>query len=154
MSIVLFPATYDGTPLESVSGGLVRMAIGLVRGLDDSPEVRGDDTTIPGTAGRVPRNRVWDHRTIELEGFIGGVGVSESAQRADMRSLLEDLRTLFDPTRSPATLSIELEHGGTATISARPLNMLCPATVASVRERISIALEAVEDDWEVTPGGS
>lgn len=154
MSIVLFPATYDSTELEQVSGGLVRMAIGLVRGLDDSPEVRGSDTVIPGATGRVPRSRVWDRRVIELAGFIGGVGTSETAQRADLRALLEDLRELFDPTRSPATLSIELEDGGTATISARPVNMLCAATIASVREQVSIELEAVDADWQVTLGGS
>lgn len=152
--IVLFPATYAGTDLQDIAeGGMVRMAIGLVRGLDDGPEVRGVDTVVPGSAGRIPRSRVWDHRTIELEGFVGGAGASEAVQRADMRSMLEALRTLFDPTRAPASLVIGLEDGGTATISARPLNMLCPATIASVRERVNIELEAVEDDWEVVPGG-
>ena len=154
MSLVLFPATYDGTSLVQVTSSVPRVVIGLVGGLDDSPEVRGDDTTIPGAAGKVPRDRVWDHRTIELEGFIAGVGATHAAQAADIRSLLETLRTLFATTRSPATLSIELEDGGSATISARPLNMLCPASVDTVRATVNIQLLAVEADWDVTLGGS
>lgn len=155
MSIVLHAATYASSALvEVIEDGLVRQAIGLIRGLDDAPEVRGEDTTLPTATGQVPRNRVWDHRTIELQGFIAGVGASEAEQRADLRALLESYRTLFDPTRSPATLSIELEDGGTATISARPLDLTCPASVASVRAVVSITLLAVEADWDVTLAGS
>lgn len=155
-SIVLFPATYDSTSLVEVDSGtsMVRQAIGLVRGFDDTPEVRGSDTVIPGATGMVPRDRVWDHRTIELDGFIGGVGATEAEQAVDLRSLLEEYRALFDPTKSPATLTIGLEDGGTASISARPLNMMCPVDGPTMRARVNVVLLAVDGEWEVNPGGS
>lgn len=154
MSIIAFAATYDSVPLEVVESGQPRYLIGLVRGLDESPEVRGSDTIIPGTAGRIERNRVRDRRVIELRGWVMGTGVSESAQRADMRTAFEELRTLFDPTRSAATLSIELEDGGTATISARPINLVTDEPVVATRREVSIELEAVDADWVITPATS
>lgn len=154
MPLVLFPATYAGTNLVELSSGVPRKVIGLISGLDDTPEVRGSDTVIPGSTGQVPRNRIWDHRRIELAGFIAGVGASNAAQVADIRAILEEFRTLFDPTRSSATLSIGLEDGGTATIAARPVNMLVPATIDTIRAQVSIVLEAVEGEWDVTVGGS
>jgi hypothetical protein len=153
MALVLYAATYDGVDLVTVVGGMPRMLIGLVRGLDDAPEVRGTDTIIPGAAGRVPRTRVRDRRVIELAGPVGGVGATHAAQAADMRAALEELRTLFDPTRDPATLVVALEDGGTASINARPVNLLLDEPVVPTMRRVSVELEAVEGAWVITPGG-
>jgi hypothetical protein len=153
VGLVLYAATYDGVSLVTVVAGMPRMLIGLVRGLDDAPEVRGSDTIIPGAAGRVPRTRVRDRWVIELAGPVGGVGTTHAAQAADVRAALEELRTLFDPTRDPAALSVELEDGGTAVISARPVNLLLDEPVVPTMRRVSIELEAVEGPWVITPGG-
>lgn len=152
--MIVFGATYDGTLLVTTVGNVPRIVLRCVRGLDDAPEVRGEDTVIPSAEGRVPRNRVWDRRVIELYGFVAGTGASETAQRADVRSALETLRTLFDPTGDPATLVVTLEDGSTATISARPINMVLDDGRIPTYREVSVELEAVEDDWVVAPAGS
>ena len=154
MSLVLFAATYDGEALEEVIDGAPRKLIGLVSGLDDSWEVRGEDDIVPGTSGRNPRNRLRDRLPILLEGSLLGVGTTAAEQHGDVRAAGEELRVLVDPTRDPASLVVALEDGGTATISARPLNVAAgPPTLAAVRS-VSIQLEAVEDDWTVDVAGS
>jgi hypothetical protein len=139
-------ATYDGTPLVTTSGGQWRLLFRCVRGLYDSPEVRGADTVIPGLPGRVARDRVRDRRVIELDGHVLGVGASDADQRADVEAALETLRTLFDPTRDPATLSIATSTGAT-TIAARPLSLLVDDGHIPVYRRVSVELEAVGADW-------
>lgn len=151
---VTMGATYDGTPLVTFVGGEARMLIRCIRGLDESPRVRGVDTVIPTAPGRVARNRVYDGRIIELQGPVMGTGATEAEQRADMRAALEELRDLFDPTSSPSVLIIALEDGGTATITARPVNMVTgPDSIPTWRE-VSIELEAVGADWLIAPAVS
>jgi len=150
MSWVTLAANYDGTPLVSDVSNEPRLLIRLVRGLDEAPEVRGVDTIIPGSAGRIARARVWDRRVIELGGLIMGTGTTDAEQLEDTRAALEELRVLFDPTRQPATLIITLEDGGTATITARPVNMVVGPDEVPQRREVSIELEAVDEDWVVT----
>ena len=154
MSIVTLAATYNGTDLCTDVSGEPRFIIRLIRGLDESPEVRGKDTVIPGTAGRTARNRVWDRRVIELSGWVMGTGATEEAELADTREALETLRALFDPTNAPASLVIELEDGGSATITARPINMAVGDDDVPMRRQVSIELEAVGADWVIVEGGS
>lgn len=152
--IVTFGATYDGTDLVTNSSGAPRIMLRCVRGLDDSPEVRGSDVIVPGLAGRIAMDRKRDRRLIELAGWIMGTGSTESAQRADIRSALESLRTLFDPARSPATLIVTLEDGGTASITARPVNMAMADDPIPTYRQLSVELEAVGDDWVIAPATS
>lgn len=139
-------ATYDGTSLVTTSGGQYRLIFRCVRGLYDTPEVRGRDTVIPGLAGRTVRNRVRDRRVIELEGHVFGVGATDAAQQADAEAALGSLRTLFSPTRAVANLGIATSTG-TQTISARPLNMVVDEGETPVYRHVSVELEAVGADW-------
>jgi hypothetical protein len=152
MSLVTLGATYDGTPLLAFASGRLRLIIRLIRGLDESPTVRGEDTVVPGTPGKVPRARVWESRTIELEGEIIGTGADLAAELADIRAALESFRSLFDPTDDPKVLVIELEDGGTATISARTVNLALSddVEIGPTWRRVNIELEAVEGDWVIT----
>jgi hypothetical protein len=61
---------------------------------------------------------------------------------------MNTLRSLFDPTRAPAVLSVTLETG-TATISARPVNMVVSDIPDPVVRVVSIELEAVGADWSI-----
>lgn len=149
MSIVTLGATFDGTALVTIIGGQPRIMLRCVRGLDDSPEVRGTDTIVPGLAGRIVRSRVRDRRVIELAGWVMGTGTTEADQREDVRDALEELRALFDPTRTPATLLLELEDGGFATISARPLSTVMGDDPIPTYRALSVELEAVEADWTI-----
>lgn len=142
--------SYDAVSLNTLVGTERRLTFWLVRGLDDPPEVRGADTTIPGTAGRTPRNRVRDRRTIEIQGWVRGTGATDALRADDFRDAMEELRALFSPTRAAATLIVGLEDGTrTATITARPLPTAIigykPVPAASV----SYELEAVGADWVI-----
>jgi len=154
MPLVEFAATFDSTALVEMVGGNPRKLIGLVRGLDESWEVRGADDVIPSVHGRNPRDRKRDRLVIELAGDIMGIGATDDEQRADIRVCWEELRTLFDNTAAPATLEVVLEDGGTATIEARPVNIIPGPLTLAVARAVSIELEAVGDAWDVTPGGS
>jgi hypothetical protein len=142
--------TYDGTDLQDANPGWL---FELVRGLNETPDVRGVDLVVPARAYRSVRNRVADQMPIELQGHVMGVGADEDAQRADFRGLVNDLRTLFDPTREPADLVATLEDGSTATISARPLPGMVWDQVVPSYGRVSIQLQGLSD-WTITSAGS
>ena len=143
--------SYNGTSLNTFSSAQPRLVFQVVRGLDDTPEVRGKDTVIPGTAGRTARSRVRDRRVIEIEGWVLGVGATHSAQTDDFRDAMETLRTLFDPTASAATLIVALEDGArSASISCRPVNMLVNYEGLSVGARVNVELEAIGSDWSIS----
>lgn len=149
-SIVYNGVTYGGTSLVSFVGSQVRFAFRVVRGLDDTPEVRGTDTIIPSAAGRVARNRVRDRRVIELQGLVVGTGSTDAAQVDDFRDAMETLRDLFDPTDAAKTLIVSLEDATrTATISARPINMVVGSDAIPILREVSVELEAVGADWVI-----
>lgn len=146
-----FGATFNSTSLVTTVGTQWRIVLQCIKGLDDSPSVRGEDTIIPGTAGRTARVRVRDRRIIELAGWVFGTGSTDAAQTDDLRDALEELRTLFDPTDDPQTLVIDLEDGTrTATITARTRNMAVAREDLIVARKVSVELESVSStDWVV-----
>lgn len=146
MAGIAFPATFDGTSLDTDVSGVPRFRIRLVSGYFEAWTVRGADTVIPGAEGRTARDRVRDTLPIELFGYVMGTGSTEAAQRADLEDAMLTLRSLFDPASAPATLTIGLPSG-TASITARPLGiMVGNDRIPSFRE-VSITLEAVDADW-------
>ena len=146
MAGIALPVTYDGTSLDTDVSNVPRFRIRLVSGYFENWAVRGTDTVIPSAGGRVARDRVRDVLPIELFGYVMGTGATETAQRADLEDAMATLRSLFDPEREPATLTITLASGS-ASITARPLSiMVGPDRIPSFRE-VSITLEAVGDDW-------
>lgn len=154
MSYVTLAATFDSTSLVTTSDGYPRLMFRCVRGLDDLWATRGRDSVLPGTAGRVSRSRKRDTLTILLEGWVFGVGTSNAEQLADFRAAKETLRTLFASDRDAATLSVVLEDGGTATITARPVNIAWGPDTVPIFQEASVELLAVGDDWDVTLAGS
>lgn len=147
----LYPVqSFDGTPLNTSSGGQVRIALWVQRGLWDLPNVRGRDTILPGSAGRVARNRVLDYRTIELGGFVMGIGATAAAQKADIQAAMQELAALFDPTLSPRVLKVGLEDGASfARINARGLNLVTVEPFEPVYRPLSIELEAIDPVWQI-----
>jgi hypothetical protein len=156
MPVVERGVTYRGTSLVEFVSDVPRIVLRCVSGLDSGPQVRGVDTLIPSAAGMVPRNRVRHIRRIVLEGFVMGTGADHDAQRADFRDAIEEMRDLFDPTLSAGTLIVDLEDGGTATISARtmPEEPEWGEDSLPTYRALSVELEAVGDDWVITPAGS
>lgn len=150
-------ATYDGEPLLTFVGTQPRLIIWLINGLDSGAEYRGEDTIIPGVAGRTARNRVRDRRVIELTGYVIGTGDNEDEQMDDLRTAIEELRALFDGAMSTAkVLVIDLEDGGQAVIGARTVNWSVVQTEDPVIRALSAELEAIGGDWaiDLSPVGS
>lgn len=144
--------TFAGTSLNTISSTAPRLTFWLVRGLDDSFEVRGRDTIIPGTAGRTSRTRVRDRRVIEIEGFVAGVGASQAIQTDDFRDVMEVLRALFSPTAAAGNLVVLLEDEvRSATISCRPLPTMTTIYHGDTAATLSVEFEAIGADWALTP---
>src|SRR5687767_13721371 len=99
--IGVIPLTYKATDLQASN---YTIFLQIVRGLDENADVRGQDTIIPGTAGRTARNRVADVRRIELRGWVAGTGATETAARSSFRTLVKSLQTLFSPTAAAGNL--------------------------------------------------
>src|SRR5689334_19818953 len=106
-SVAVVGLTYDSEDIQTIPG----LFLEIVVGLNETPSVRGVDTTIPTAPGRVPRARVADTLRIELRGFVAGSGSGESGDRAAFATLRQTVRTLFSPTRAPADLVATLEDG-------------------------------------------
>lgn len=152
MAIVTRGATFSGTDFVQVVGGQVRIALRCVAGGPESGgRVRGVDTIIPSASGRSARNRVYDGRTITLEGWVAGTGATYDDQLADFIAAQLQIVAAFDPTASPDTLEIDLGNGSIASIEARtlPEEPMWGDDSNPIYRELSIDLEAVGDDWLV-----
>ncbi len=146
--IVTHHVTYRGTDLVTLSSGQLRLCFRLTRGLYGGEDVRGVDVTVPGLAGRISANRLYDRRMLEVEGFVQGVGASEAARLADFETAMSAVMALFDPKLAAGSLVVGLQGGGSKTISARTL----PETVEGEdripgRLDLGFRLEAIGADW-------
>ena len=135
--------SYAATQLQAVANG---RHLDIVRGLSEAPEVRGGDLIVPGLAGRITRNRINDIVQIELRGFVTNDPTVAGSLLASYRTQVRAWRTLFSPTRTPAALVCWLEDGATATITARPLNVIWAEQVQSLIATVSVELEGY-GDW-------
>ena len=75
-AVAVIGLTFSGTDLQTSDFGIF---LEIVRGLNDSPAVRGVDLIVPSRAGRVVRNRVGDVLTIGLHGYVMGNGDAATA---------------------------------------------------------------------------
>jgi FlaG/FlaF family flagellin (archaellin) len=115
----------------------------LVSGYFEPSNVRGVDTVIPASDGRVVRNRVVDDRTIRLEGYVQGSSAS------NWNSNTAALFTALDPT-STHTLTIGTGYLGVAspkTITVRFVNAVGGQIVAQTYQPWNIELESVDPEW-------
>lgn len=136
---------YDSVDLQRSDLGIFCR---IVKGLNETPTVRGTDTIIPSAAGRMEGLRVNDVLAIELECTVQADASETTAdgQMASFRANQRTLRTLFAPDRGRAELIASLEDGTIVSISALPLNIIGPESVTSMISKTSVALEGY-DDW-------
>ena len=151
--VAIIGLAYDATDLQESS---LDIFLTITYGLNESYEVRGKDVLVPGADGMVPRPRRPHSHKILLAGHVRGSGADQAAQRADYRTNMRTLRTVFDPARSPADLVAELEDGSTWTITARPVSpgILAAERIPSEWADVSIELLSVAPDWTVEEAGS
>lgn len=142
--VAVVALTYDGDDIQESDLGI---HLEIIAGLDDSPDIRGVDVTVPYLDGKVVQPRRFDHRRILLEGIVQGVSNDASSARADYRANRRALSVLFDNTRLPATLRAVLEDGDITRIEARPLSIIVVEVVPGYVGTVSVELEAVSE-WE------
>jgi hypothetical protein len=138
--------TYDLTDLQSSD---LRRYLKVVRGLWETPSVRGSDTVVPALAGRAEGRRVNDLLSIELRGWVrADPAVDDDHEDAvdSVQAHLLTLRALFASDRERADLVATLRDGTNLTISARPLNMITTEVIEGYWYNLSIELEGY-DDW-------
>lgn len=138
----------DGVDLTRSDGKLL---FRVTRGINEVPEVRGQDTIVPSLNGRIPRSRRLDRHVIEAEGLVMGAGATEALQWTDFRSLMDSLVDLMNPVQDPYNIAITVEDGTTRTITARPLNLVSgDDDIPSYRE-VTLQWESVDAaDWGVS----
>lgn len=123
----------------------------IVRGLNESPKVRGTDSIVPALAGRIEGLRINDVLVIELSVVVqpdGGLDDGQD-QRESFRTNQRYVRTLFRPDRARAQLLVVLEDGTQLFVDARPINAIWRELVPSVAAVASIELEGYGDWTEV-----
>lgn len=143
-ALAVIGLTFDGTDVQDVNG----LHLVITQGLGDSPTVRGTDVTVPGAAGQTARPRKFHERRILLGGpdsFVRGDGATEADRRADYRTNVRAMLTLFDAAAAPADLVATLEDGDTATIACRTLSVATVELVPGEWAAVSIELLALED---------
>ena len=142
--------TANGTDLTRSDG---RLIFRVTRGINEVPEVRGQDVIVPGLGGRIPMTRRLDRLIIEAAGMVMGAGADETVQRADFRALVEILRDVMNPASDPYQLVVTVEDGTTRTITARPQNIVWGDDDIPTYRTASLQWESVDAaDWGVPDG--
>lgn len=134
---------YAGQDLQKLDLGYF---LEIVSGLNEPPSVRGNDIVVPGLAGRITRNRINDVVHIELRGIVTDWRGHGASPKASWRANVQAIRNTFKPTAAPALLVASLEDGTTASITARPLNIVWVENVQSLQAGVSVELEGY-GDW-------
>lgn len=118
--------------------------------LDEPPDVRGVDTTVPGRSGRTRRNRVRDVRTVVLNGLL------EAQTWEGLLSMELELASVWDPTADPAYLVVTgpylgLEDGETATLLCVTVNVAPGEVTSPFMRKYSWQLESIDSppDWVI-----
>jgi hypothetical protein len=123
----------------------------IVRGFLEPFQVRGEDTIIPGAAGRTERARVEDSLIIELRGYIHGTGATLVARQQSWRAKTDIFLALLDLTLASGNLVVTTPYlglpSGTKTISCKCVNFIGGPIIASEFQTWSVELEAIGSDW-------
>lgn len=119
----------------------------IYKGMDEPSAVRGEDTVVPGAAGKALRDRVKDHRDIELRGFVAGQGATEDAAREEYRDHMDALLAILDPTTTQVLVAFApvagVDSGRKRSITVRFVNMISGDWVAGLYRNFTLQFEAV-----------
>lgn len=136
--------TFDGNDLQPSDGSLF---LEITSGLNEPPEVRGVDVVVPASAGQIPRTRKPDRLTIVLTGYVQGIGADQDASRIAFRTVVDNVRGLFDTAADPADIVATMEDGSTRTNTARTMNVIWNEVIKSEFATVSVELLSVVPDW-------
>lgn len=113
-------------------------------GLDELPEMRGEDQLIPFRTGQLPGLRLAHRRPVVLAGHIMGSG---SAPRSEYRAYVDELKGIFDPAAGPGILAATLPDGTNRWINAVARNIIGGEGFGGEFRSLSIELEALDPYW-------
>jgi hypothetical protein len=142
----MMPNTFKGTTIQRTNR---EWWFDVREGLQSTPEARGKDTLVPSLKGEIARNRKLGKRKIELYGWVKGSSWS------NYWTLVKELLALFAPDGAAGTLSVPLDDGSTATISAQAVSVLPEGNEAiGAARHFSVQLIAASPDWTEQHSGS
>lgn len=116
----------------------------ITEGLDELPEMRGEDQLIPFRTGQLPGLRLAHRRPVVLTGHIMGSG---SAPRSVYRAYVDGLKGIFDPAAGPGILAATLPDGTNRWINAVARNIIGGEGFGGEFRSLSIELEALDPYW-------
>jgi hypothetical protein len=138
--------TFKGNLLTPSDGS---MFFEVSQGLWDSPDTRGEDTTVPTRPWRIHEVRLNDVLSIVLTGWVHGIGANDAARAASFDASMKLLRQWFRPDAAPGLLVVPLNDGTMASITARSRDAVPGPLISADFRRYGIRLEAYED-WLYT----
>lgn len=121
----------------------------LIEGYTDGVSVRGRDSIVPQTAGRISRIRMADTRTIRLAGYVTGTTRGDTAS---WRTATDLLMGVMDPGNDAAALVITTPYlglsGGSVSINARCVGMAHGEPMYGIAfQTWEFVLESVDPFW-------
>lgn len=115
----------------------------MADGLDNLPEVRGEDQLVPFRAGRLSSSRLPHRRPIVANGHAAGP--SGATARADLRAYIDEVKGWMDPTVGERILVATLEDGSLRWITCAARNILPGEGWGGEYRALSLEWEAVSD---------
>lgn len=139
--------TWDGHDIQRPD---LNVFFEITEGLDDLPEVRGEDQIIPFRPGRLPGLRLPHRRVIVATGHV--MGPADATAKGAFRAYVDELKGWMDPTVGEKVMVATLEDGSTRWITCAARNILPGEGWASEYRAFSLEWEAVSDplwraDW-------
>jgi hypothetical protein len=139
-AVAVIGLVFDGHDLQRPD---LNVFFEITEGLDDLPEVRGEDQLIPFRAGRLPGLRLPHRRPIVAVGHV--MGPADETAKAAFRAYVDEIKGRLDPTAGERILVATLEDGSTRSITCAARNLIGGEGFLSEYRAFSIEWEAVAD---------
>jgi hypothetical protein len=139
--VVVIGLDWDGFDLQRAD---LDILFELTEGLDDLPQTRGSDDVIPFRSGRLPQDRIADHRPVVATGWVTRPSASVASA---YRAYVDSLKAKLDPTGPPHILVATLEDGSKRWINAVARDLIGGPALGSDFRPFSIAWDALDPYW-------
>lgn len=96
----------------------------IFSGFNEAAEARGDHLIIPQKPGQTEMLLVPNQLTIELRGFVRGIGSDRVEMQQSWREASDALRAIMDPSLPSATLEVQGPYMGLAEGVSRSLSAI------------------------------
>lgn len=151
---------FDALSLQNgVTCELSTIWLDLMSGYSEPAEVRGSDDVIPQAEGQTYGKWTRDYRSIQLSGYVRGVGITPDARRSSWRAATDTLMAKMQLHTIPKVLAvygpyIGLGAGVVRTIDAYVVRVVPgPVSATMTYQEWSIQLKAIGSppEWATAP---